>query len=277
MTLLGHHALVTGGGTGIGAAIAAALAHEGASVTVVGRRAEPLRQTIKRIRKSGRSAQARDAASEAADNSHSAAAFRLFHHVADVTDANQVNRAFEAARRVLGPISILINNAGSAQSAPFRKVTVQSWKSIIAVNLDALFYCSHAALPDLLRAPAARIVTIASTAALTGYAYAVPYCAAKHGAVGFTRELAAELSGTGVTVNAVCPGFTDTQIVSDAVKRIGKASGRDEIELRSELANLNAHGRLITPAEVASAVLWLCSAESQSINGQAIAVAGGEA
>ena len=251
MRLQGQHALITGGGTGIGRAIAAIFAGEGAKLTLVGRREEPLRRTA-----------------EALDRTAIA--------TADVTDRTQVEAAFEVAREAHGPITILINNAGGAESDPFPKFSEQAWSRTLAVNLDAVFHCCQAALPDLLAAPTARIVTIASVAGLKGYAYAAPYVAAKHGAVGLTRALAAEFAKTGLTVNAVCPGYTETELVEAAVENIRAKTGRSEEEARAALASFNPQGRLVTPGEVASAVLWLCLPESGSVTGQAIAVAGGE-
>jgi NAD(P)-dependent dehydrogenase (short-subunit alcohol dehydrogenase family) len=251
MRLQGHHALITGGGTGIGAAIARALAGEGAKLTLVGRRLEKLEEAAKLIE-------------------------GVEIRAADITDRAQVEAAFEAARAANGPITILVNNAGAAQAAPFARTSAESWRSILAVNLDALFHCCQAALPDLLAGPSSRIVTIASVAGLKGYAYAAPYVAAKHGAVGLTRALAAEYAKTRLTVNAVCPGYTETDMVSSAVHNITAKTGRSESEALAALAAFNPQGRLITPDEVANAVLWLCLPESGSITGQAIAVAGGE-
>ncbi|MFN3946045.1 MAG: SDR family NAD(P)-dependent oxidoreductase [Allosphingosinicella sp.] len=250
MRLAGQHAVVTGGGTGIGAAIARALAAEGAKLTLVGRRRERL------------DAVARELVAAAA--------------AADVTDRAQVDRAFAEAREANGPIAILVNNAGAAESAPFAKVSADAWRRAMAVNLDALLHTSQAALPDLLAAPRGRIVTVASTAGLKGYAYTVPYCAAKHGAIGFTRALAMELARSEVTVNAVCPGFTDTDMAAEAIERIRAKTGRGEAEARAELARFSPQARLVDPAEVAGAVLWLCLPESRALTGQAIAVAGGE-
>jgi NAD(P)-dependent dehydrogenase (short-subunit alcohol dehydrogenase family) len=251
MRLAGHHALVTGGGTGIGAAIARALAAEGARLTLVGRRREKLEEV-------------------------GCGDFDALVAPADVTDREQVFDAFATAREAQGPITILVNNAGGTASAAFAKVTPEQWRETMTVNLDALLHCCQAALPDLLQAEAGRIVTIASSAGLRGYAYCAPYVAAKHGAVGLTRALAEELTGTRVTVNAICPGFTDTDIVAAAAARIGARTGRSDADARDALAKLNAGGRLLAPGEVAAAVLRLCLPESGSINGQAIELTGEE-
>ncbi len=249
--LEGQHALITGGGTGIGAAIARTLAAEGAKLTLVGRRREKLEEI-------------------------GAEPFDALVSPADVTRREEVDACFAIAREAQGPITILVNNAGVAISAPFAKVSEEDWRRVLAVNLDALLHCCQAALPDLLAAPSGRIVTIASTAGLKGYAYTAPYVAAKHGAVGLMRALAVELASTGVTVNSVCPGFTETDMVAGAIANIRDKTGRDEADALAELTRFNPQGRLVAPQEVADAVLWLCLPESRSINGQAIAVAGGE-
>ena len=248
MTLAGIHAVITGGGTGIGAAIARALADDGANLALLGRREAVLHE-----------------AATALPGAHV--------EVADVTDAASVIAAFAGARRVHGPIGILINNAGAVATAPFGRTTSEIWRAAMAVNLDGAFHCMQAALPDLKAAAAGRIVTIASTAGLKGYAYTSAYVAAKHGVIGLTRALAVELASTSVTVNAVCPGFTDTAIVDEAIERIEQATGQDG---RAALARFNPQGRLIEPSEVAAAVRWLCLPENRSVTGQAIAVAGGE-
>lgn len=256
MRLAGQHALITGGGSGIGAAIARALAAEGAKLSMVGRRPEPLEETASQLRSNWTT--------------------EVVVCPADVTVRDEVERAFALARETQGPITILVNNAGAAGSAPFGKVTEEAWRRIMAANLDAILHCTQAALPDLIEAETGRIVIIASTAGLKGYAYTVPYCAAKHGAVGLTRALAIELAKTNVTANAVCPGFTDTGMVAEAIEKIRAKTGRSEEQARAELARFNPQGRIIDPEEVASAVLWLCLPESHSVTGQAIAVAGGE-
>ena len=251
MKLRGHHALITGGGTGIGAAIARTLAAEGARLTLVGRRREKLEEV-------------------------GCEPFDALVSPADVTDREQVERCFDIAREAQGPITILVNNAGAVESTAFAKMSDEVWRKTMAVNLDALLYCCQAALPDLLAAEAGRIVNVASTAGIKGYPYVVHYAAAKHGAVGFTRALALELARTKVTVNAVCPGFTDTDLTDQAIAKIREKTGRAEKDIRADFEAFSPQHRLIQPAEVASAVLWLCLPESGSITGQAIAVAGGE-
>lgn len=245
MRLQGHHAVITGGGTGIGAAIAQALGAEGAKLTLVGRRRDRLEEVA-------------------------AGPFDALVAPADVTARGEVDRAFSLAREAQGPITILINNAGAASGAPFAKVTETLWRDMLAVNLDGMFHCCQAALPDLLAAPAGRIVTIASMAGLHGFAYASPYIAAKHGAVGLTRALAAEYAGKALRVNAVCPGFVDTDMTVQSVSNIIAKTGRNQDEARGELARLNPSGRLISPEEVAAAVLDLVLSER---NGEAVEIA----
>ena len=252
MRLENIHAIVTGGGSGIGAAIAQALAAEGARLTLVGRR--------------------REALEAAAATIPGAIAVP-----ADVTDRASVDAAFAAARAAHGPIGILINNAGIAPSAPFAKVTAEAWRTTLATNLDALFHCCQAALADLLAAPAGRIVTVASTAGMKGYGYTAPYVASKHGAIGLMRALAAEFATTPLTANALCPGFADTEIVATAIETITSRTGRSETEALAELTRHNPQKRLITCAEVAEAAVWLCLPGSRSVTGQAIQIAGGEA
>ena len=190
----------------------------------------------------------------------------------DVADPEAVARAFKNA----GPVDILINNAGQAASAPFGKTELALWRRMLAANLDSVFYCTQAALPGMLSAGWGRIVNIASTAGLRGYGYVSAYCAAKHGVVGLTRALALELATKNITVNAVCPGFTETGMLTETIDNIVAKTGRTPDQARAELASLNPQKRLIQPAEVADAVAWLCLPGSESITGQAIAVAGGE-
>jgi NAD(P)-dependent dehydrogenase (short-subunit alcohol dehydrogenase family) len=251
MRLSGHHALVTGAGTGIGAAIAKALAREGARLTLVGRRREKLESVASEV---GGALVA----------------------PADVTARGEVTRAFDLAREAQGPITILVNNAGAAASRKFAATSEADWNDMLSVNLTALFHCCQEALPDLLGVPQSRIVTIASTAGLKGYGYTAAYAAAKHGAIGLTRSLAVEYARTGLTVNAVCPGFTRTELTAGAIENIRRRTGRTEAEAIAELSAFNPQRRMVEPEEVAGTVVWLCLGESASINGQAIAVAGGE-
>jgi NAD(P)-dependent dehydrogenase (short-subunit alcohol dehydrogenase family) len=247
-TLAGTHALVTGASQGIGAAIAMTLAGHGASVTLLGRRADALRAMADRL---------------PPGTAHTSV-------VADVTDHAAVEAAFEAACAILGPVQVLVNNAGQAFSAPFMRTSPDEWHRMLAVNLTGTFLCTQAALPGMLAGGWGRIVNIASTASLRGYAYASAYAAAKHGVLGLTRSLALELAHKGITVNAVCPGYTDTEILREGIRNVMARTGRTEADLRAEFAAFNPEGRILQPAEVAAAVLRLCGADNASITGQAI-------
>lgn len=255
--LQGRHALVTGAGRGIGAAIARRLLADGASVTLLGRNAGVLHETAAALRVE---------LPEAV----------LAVETADIADAEAVSLAFAAASGRLGPVAVLVNNAGQARSAPFGKTDLALWQSMLEVNLTGTFLCAQAALPGMLAAGWGRIVNVASTAGLRGYGYVSAYCAAKHGVIGLTRALALEVAAKGVTVNAVCPGYTETDIVREAVANIVAKTGRSEAEARAELAAGNPQKRLVQPEEVADAVAWLCRPSAGAMTGQAIAVAGGE-
>jgi NAD(P)-dependent dehydrogenase (short-subunit alcohol dehydrogenase family) len=252
--LVGRHAVVTGGGRGIGAEIARALVEQGAAVTLMGRNAATLEDEAARLRPLG----------------------RVHCQAVDLADPESTKAAFASAAKALGPVTILINNAGQAVSAPISKTDLALWNQMLAVNLTGTYLGIQAVLPGMLQAGWGRIVNIASTAALKGYPYVAAYCAAKHGVLGLTRALALELAKKPVTVNAVCPGYTETDIVREALANIQAKTGRSEAEARAELVKQNPQGRLVQPAEVANAVLWLCLPGSESITGQAIAVAGGE-
>jgi NAD(P)-dependent dehydrogenase (short-subunit alcohol dehydrogenase family) len=247
-----RHALITGGGTGIGAAIARALAGEGAAVSLAGRRKAPL--------------------DGVAANLARAATI-----VADVTKESDCAAMATAARAANGPIDIVVANAGAAASAPIAMLDLAQWHSMIDVNLTGAFLTVKAALADVTRKSEGprRIIFIASTAALKGYPYVAAYCAAKHGVVGLARALSLELEPTGVTVNAVCPGYTDTPLLDSAAEKISAKTGRSAADARAMLAKDNPSGRLVKPEEVAQAVLKLCLPAAGSVNGQTIEVNGG--
>ena len=253
-SLGGEHAVVTGAGRGIGAAIARALAAQGAKISLLGRSSGSLDKLAAELNGSTETCVA----------------------VADVTDGSALQAAFARAKERFGPVTILVNNAGVARSAPIHTGDDSLWEEMLAVNLGGVYRCIRCALPDMFQAGRGRIVNIASVAGLTGYPYVTAYCAAKHGVIGLTRSLAMELARKNITVNAVCPGYSDTDMVRDAVANIQAKTGRDEAAARAALTAHNPQGRLITPDEVAQTVLWLCSAGAASITGQSIAVAGGE-
>jgi 3-hydroxybutyrate dehydrogenase len=257
LPLAGKHALVTGASRGIGAACARALLLRGARVTLAGRDLPALQAVQEEL-------------------GALAAAGEVAISVLDVRDEDLVHAGFADAVRRFGRIDILINNAGQAQAAPFAKTDSALWQRMLDVNLTGAFHCTQAALPGMLEAGWGRIVNLASTAGLVGYRYVSAYAAAKHGLIGLTRALALEVANKGVTVNAVCPGYTETDIVREAVANIVAKTGRSEAEARAELAAGNPQQRLVQCDEVANAVAWLCLPESAAMNGQSVAVAGGE-
>ncbi|WP_254442005.1 SDR family NAD(P)-dependent oxidoreductase [Duganella vulcania] len=259
LPLSGKHALVTGGARGIGAACARALLLRGARVTLAGRDAQALVAAVESM-------------NAIAAPSGGAVAMQVL----DVTDEASVRSGFAGAVERFGRIDILVNNAGQAVPAPFGKTDAALWQRMLDVNLTGTFHCTQAALPGMIEAGWGRIVNVASTAGLVGYRYVSAYVAAKHGVVGLTRALALEVATKGVTVNAVCPGYTETDIVREAVANIVAKTGRSEDEARAELAAANPQKRLVQSEEVASAVAWLCLPEAGAMNGQSVAVAGGE-
>jgi len=249
--LEGKVAVVTGAGRGIGAAIAHALAEQGARVALADLKTEWVEAQAGKI-----------PGSMAVG--------------ADVTNADSVHAGFASVRERFGRIDILVNNAGNAVSAPFAKTDMALWNRMIGLNLNGVYLCTSEVYPAMLKQDYGRIVNVASSAGVKGYAYVTAYCAAKHGVVGLTRSLALEAAKTNVTVNCVCPGYAETDMTRDSIANIIAKTGKSEAEARAALTVHNPQGRLIQPEEVANAVVWLCLPESKSITGQAIAVAGGE-
>jgi NAD(P)-dependent dehydrogenase (short-subunit alcohol dehydrogenase family) len=251
--LAGRHAVVTGASRGIGAVIAAALAADGARVSLFARDTQTLMQLAGRL---------------GDDSAHPV--------TADVTQSASVHAAFAAARKRFGPVHILINNAGQAASAKFTDTDEALWNRLLAVNLTGTYLCARQAVPDMLGAGFGRIVNIASTAGLRGAAYISAYVTSKHAVIGLTRALAIEYATKNLTVNAVCPSYVDTDIVRNAITTIQAKTGRSEAEALAALVAANPQRRLVTPAEVANSVMWLCRPGSQSITGQSIIISGGE-
>ena len=249
-SLAGQHAVVTGGGSGIGAATAEALIRSGARVTLMGRDAARL-----------------DAQRAVLSTLGEVACVSV-----DVGNEAAVAAAFEQA----GAVDLLINNAGQAQAAPFAHTDMALWQRMLDVNLTGVFLCTRAVLPGMLERGAGRIVNIASTAGQIGYAYVAAYCAAKHGVIGLTRALALEVATKGITVNAVCPGYTETELLRASLDQITSKTSRSEQEARSILLRHNPQNRFVAPEEVANAALWLCMPGSAAITGQSISVSGGE-
>lgn len=249
MTLAGRHALVTGGGSGVGAAIARALLGVGARVTICGRNADALAAV---------------------------AGTEMRFATGDVTKPDEVRAMFDAAGAEWGPPAIVIANAGAAASRPFLKTTPADFGAMVDLNLGGVFSTWHAGLAPMVQAGWGRLVAIASTAGLRGYPYVAGYCAAKHGVVGLTRALAVETAKTGVTVNAVCPGYMLTPMLERSIETIMAKTGRTRAEAEAPLLAGNPQGRFIEVDDVAAAVLWLCSDAAASVTGQAISISGGE-
>ena len=254
--LTGRHAIVTGGTRGIGSAVAEELARLGADVTIMGRDEKLLAERAKGIA--------------------SAHGTRVLSQRCDVTDATDVARAFGAAKKQLGDAYVLVNNAGQAEGARLTDTSLELWQRLMAVNATAQFLCIRQVLPAMIDARAGRLINIASTAGLKGYARIAAYTASKHASVGLTRAAAMEVVKLGITVNAVCPGYTETDMARLAVDTIVAARGVSEEEAMKMVTGVLPRGSLITTAEVANAVAWLCSPGASAITGQAIVVASGE-
>lgn len=240
------HVIISGGGTGVGAATAHAFANVGAKVTILGRTEDTLQ------------------------------AQGLSYQICDVTDAAEVKIAFEAAREEHGPISTVVANAGAADSVPFAKMTTESLSNMLDVNIVGVFNCWQAALPDMKVGGRGQMIVIASTAGLKGYPYVAGYCAAKHGVIGLTRALSLELAPLGITVNAICPGFTETPMLDRSIKNIVKLTGMSTEDAVKSLKRGNPQKRFIQVDEIAGTALWLCSESARSVNGHTLNLNGGE-
>lgn len=251
MSLAGKHALVTGGGRGIGRAVARALTEAGAMVTITGRTESQLAETV------------------AAGEAHG-------YLPLDVTDENAVMAAFARAAQAHGAVDILIANAGAAESGPFLRTDSALFQRMIALNLMGVVHTARAVLPEMVRRGEGRIIAVASTAGLKGYAYVTAYTAAKHAVVGFVKALAQETAASGVTVNAVCPGYTETELVASSLETIAAKTGRSRDEALADILRDKPLKRLIRPEEVASACLWLASGAAGGVTGSTVVVAGGE-
>lgn len=254
MTLAGRVALVTGGGRGIGEAVAHALARAGAAVGVAARTLAQVEAVATELTRGG-------------------AAARGVH--LDVTDPGSVDSALDAMRRELGPVDILINNAGIASSSPLPRTSLEEWERLMRVNATGSFLCLRAVLPGMVERGWGRVVNVASVVGLTAAPYVAAYAASKHAQIGLTRAAAAEVAGSGVTVNAVCPGYVDTPMTRESVARIRERTGRSEEEALEALRGQNPQGRLIRPDEVAHAVMTFCAEAAEGINGQTLVLDGG--
>ena len=253
--LNGHHALITGGSRGIGASISNALAALGASITIISRDIDKLKLQARHLEKKFKSS--------------------VFYASADITDGNQIKDSFAKSVASNGPINILINNAGIGKSMPFHKMNLEFWNETISLNLTSTFLCTQQVYEAMRKDGYGRIVNISSTVGLRGYPYITAYSASKHALMGLTKSLALECVKKGITVNAICPGYTETDLVTNAIDNIVQTSGKDVNEVKTEIENMSPMGRLIKPEEVAESTAWLCLPSSSSITGQAIVVAGG--
>lgn len=251
-----QHAVVTGGSRGIGAAVAAELVKRGARVTIMGRSGETLEEQAREMRgEKGATVSTEEC---------------------DVSNPESVANAFSRSVSTLGPVQILINNAGTAKSRLFTQTTLDIWNELIGINLTGTFLCCQEVVPAMMEAKSGRIVNVASTAGLRGYKTMSAYCASKHGVMGLTRALSQETAKHGITVNAVCPSYTDTYLTSLAVKNIVSNLGKTADEAMGMLTNVITRGTLITVEEVASAISWLCSPDASGVTGIALPIAGGE-
>lgn len=250
--LSGKHAVITGGGTGIGLAIATAFKAEGATLTLMARNLDRLKQAAEKL----------------GDNVNVL--------TCDVTDPASVTQAFERAEHDNGMVDILVNNAGAAESSPFDKTSLESWQRMLDVNLTGPFLCSQAVIHNMMTANKGRIITISSTAGLKAFQKISAYGAAKHGVIGLTRNIALELAKTNITANCICPGFTETDIAANAIQNIMKKTGMTATEAESAIISTNPQGRIIKPDEIATTAVWLASDAARSTTGQSIAISGGE-
>jgi NAD(P)-dependent dehydrogenase (short-subunit alcohol dehydrogenase family) len=250
-SLAGRHALVTGGGRRIGRANAAALSGAGAAVTVLGRGEAALKDAVSKGEATG-------------------------YGIADVTDEQALAAEIDRAASSHGPVDILVANAGGTDSAPFSATTSAEFRNTFDLNVMGVVHATRAVLGGMVARKSGRVIAVASTAGLKGYGYVSAYCAAKHAVVGLIRALAIETAKTGVTVNAVCPGFTDTEIMREAVAKISAKSGRTEAQSAAAILQGTPLGRFVQPGEVAAAVLYLCSPEAAAVTGSTLVIAGGE-